>query len=239
MSKIYIKMMTDKAYEHLKRNLSDIAIKIKNNDENSWIEEEFIDYPFVEKKYEIDDFIIKENINSNDKQLDFENSVTIYNALKNLPTFIITNEKFWLWLYLEKFYKATKSMMEINGISTIRDHWMFGQGIRRGLMFGILSRCFFRVSLTIDESREDKFELARWIIEFPERYRNLTWRAYSSEKHLVRGIISGEKKAVDEVGTENNLFYPIIAKYVSRIGSVKFLDAIEEKDKYYQKLKNT
>ena len=30
MSKIYIKMMTDRAYEHLKRNLGVIANKIKD-----------------------------------------------------------------------------------------------------------------------------------------------------------------------------------------------------------------
>lgn len=230
MSKIYIKMMTDRAYEHLKRNLGVIANKIKDNDDNSWVLDEFIDYPFVEKKYEIEDFVLKENKESLDKKLDFQNSVTLYNALKNLPTFVITNEKFWLWLYFEKFYKVTKSMMEIKGVSTVRDHWMFGQGIRRGLMFGVLSRCFFRVSLTIDESRKDKFELTKWIVELPERYRNLTWRVYSSEKHLVRGIISGEKKAVEKIGFENTSFYPSIAKYVSRIGSVKFLDVIEEKD---------
>ena len=120
--------------------------------------------------------------------------------------------------------------MKIKGASTIKDHWTFEQGVRRGLMFGVLSRCFYRVALTVEEYKPDKYELTRWIIQSPERYRNLTWRSFSSEKHLVRGIIRAEKKAVDEYGYENNDFYAEIAKYISQIGSVRLLDVIEEND---------
>lgn len=87
--------------------------------------------------------------------------------------------------------------MSIRGVSTIKDHWMFGQGVRRGLMFGVLSRCFYRVALTVDNSRQDKYGLTRWVIEQPERFRNLTWRSFSSEAHLVRGIIIEKAKDGD------------------------------------------
>ena len=63
MSKIYIKMMTDRAYEHLKRNLGVIANKIKDNDDNSWVLDEFIDYPFVEKNMKLKILCLKKTKN--------------------------------------------------------------------------------------------------------------------------------------------------------------------------------
>lgn len=186
---------------------------------------------FVEKKFLFDDFFLEDNPDSENKVKDFKNHVRLYESLNELPRYLLCDERFWLWLELDKFYYITKHMMKINGISTIKDHWMFGQGVRRGLFFGVLSRCYFRVDLTIDERIEDKYELTRWIVENPERFRNLTWRAFSSEKHLVRGIIKGEKRAVEYCGKENNDAYTEIAKFVStEMGSVGFLDAYSEED---------
>lgn len=231
MSKIHIKLLSENALAHMKKNIDVITKMIKENDSNEWIYSEFPDKMFIEKKYEIDDFSLADNPESNDKGLDLANSITIYESLKSLPRYVLTDERFWLWLHLEKFYKEVKSMMTVNGKSTILDHWMHKQGTRRGLMFGVLSRCYFRVALTVDESLPNKYELTNWVIENPERFRNLTWRSFSSEEHLVRGIIKGEKKVIDvNPDLEKNSIYPEIAKYVSIIGSVRLLDIISEED---------
>ena len=238
MSKINIKIMSDTAYEHIRKNLQTITDKIINNEDNKWIQEEFEDPIFIEKKYEIQDFELKYNPESKDKEIYFENSITIYNSLNILPKYILSDDKFWLWLHFEKFYSITRSMMKINGPSTIRDHWLGGN--RRGLFFGVLSRCYFRVSLSLQNSGENKYELTRWVIENPERFRNLTWRSFSSQRHLVRGILRGEKRAVEEMGKEDNSIYEKIGRYVSTIGSVRLLDVISEEDMeemIYQKCK--
>ena len=119
--------------------------------------------------------------------------------------------------------------MTVNNKSTIHDHWMHGQGVRRCLMFGVLSRCYFRVSLSIDKENNDPYHLTKWVIDNPLRFRELTWRTYSSEEHIVRGILKGEKKAIEEVGKEENV-YAELAKSISLIGSVRLLDSISEKD---------
>lgn len=234
MSNIHIKMMSEDAVAYLKRegNLAIITDKIKNNPTNEWVFKEFPSQPFVEKTYEIEDFELKENPDSQDKHIDFENSVAIYEHLKNLPRYVLCDERFWLWLEFDKFYPVVRTMMKINGVSTIKNMWMFTQGIRRGLTFGVLSRLFVRVDLSIDESHsEDVYWLTRWVVNNPERFRNLTWRSYSSEAHLVRGALKGEKKALEDSGLEeNNDIYPIIGKYVSQIGSVRLLDIISEED---------
>lgn len=226
MSKIYIKLLSDEALGYMYKNIDIVTKEIIKNDDNSWVYNSFPNPIFVEKKYRIEDFIIQENQNE-DFEIDFENHKSVYNSLKILPRYILTNERFWLWLYLEKFYKETKTIMQINGISTILDHWMFKQGKRRGVFFGVLSRMYFRVELT---EENDDYSLTKWIIEKPERFRNLTWRSYSSEKEVTNGIIRGEKKAYDELGYENTNIYPEIAKYISFLGSAKILDAFSRED---------
>jgi hypothetical protein len=228
MSKITVKMMSDTAVEHLKKNIKYITKLITENDDNDWIYQEFPKPIFVEKKYEIDDFSLIPNPKSANKEIDFKNSVTIYENLRNLPRYILIDQRFWLWLHFEKFYSIVKDMMTINGISTIQNMWMHTQGVRRGLMFGVLSRCYFRVSLSVDLSLSDKYELTKWIIDNPLRFRELTWRTYSSEEHIVRGVLKGQRKAVAEINDENNSIYAEIAKYISRIGSVQLLDIISE-----------
>ena len=230
MSKIHVKMLTETALDHLKKNIEVVSQKIIENEDNAWLTSEFPQPMFVEKRLEFDDFNLLSNPESEDKVIDFENSVKLYEAFKNLPRYVLCDERFWLWLHFDKFYSIVKGMMKIRGKSTVENMWMHTQGVRRGLMFGVLSRCYFRVAFTVDETQEDKYELTRWVIDNPLRYRELTWRSFSSERHLVRGILKGEKKAVEEFGEEKNDIYKTIAKEVSIIGSVRLLDAISEED---------
>lgn len=231
MSKIYIQVVSEDALIAIKKNAKVINEYIKNDNTNKWLSIVLkgVGPIFIEKKIKIEDFELLENKNSIDKEIDFKNSITLYENLKHIPKFILSTENFWLWLSLDKFYSITREIMPITSESTFSNHYLFANGTRRGIFFGTLSRMFYRVALTIDEKKENKYELTRWIIDNPERFRNLSWRSYSSEVHLVRGIIKGEKRFVDEYG-EYNTMYKYVAKQVSMFGSVKLLDAISEED---------
>ena len=231
MSKIHIKMLSEDALIYLKKNSELIAKSVSENVSNEWIYKTFPQPMFVEKKFEIEDFSLEDNPDSNDKEIDFNNSVKIYENLNILPRYILSDERFWLWLHFDKFYSIVRKMMKINGKSTIENMWMHTQGTRRGLMFGVLSRCYYRVALSVDDSMPNKYELTKWVINNPLRFRELTWRSFSSEEHLVRGALKGEKRAIDEKPElEKSEYYPIIGKFISSIGSVSLLDAISEED---------
>lgn len=124
MSIIKVKMMSENALIYLKNNLSRITQKILENDDNKWINAEFPEPIFIEKKYEFEDFDLMDNPESVNKDIDFKNSIIIYEKLNKLPRYIICDERFWLWLYFDKFYLVVKNLMKIRGDSTIRDHWM-------------------------------------------------------------------------------------------------------------------
>ena len=232
MANINIKLLSEDAYLFIKTHLDEVTTKIIENEDNAWIKELFPSPICVDKKIFVPDFNLIDNPDSKDKDIDFENSIKIYESLKSVPNFILCDNRFWLWFHLDKFYTIVRKMMKIKGISTIRDHWLHTGGTRRGLFFGVLSRCYFRVALTVDNSLEDKYELTKWIINNPLRFREFTWRNFSSEKHLIRGCIKGEKKAIEEIeeANESGELFAKIAKHVSNIGSVRLLDVISEQD---------
>ena len=231
-NKINIHTLTESALSFMLKNLELVTDKIQKEDNNDWVRVEFPSKLLYKKTFKIDDFTLKINPESSDKKIDFDNSVKLYENLKELPRYVLIDNKFWLWLYLDKFYKETRAMMKINNANTVKDHWHAAKSsTRRKLMFGVLSRMYFRVALSVDENNEkDKYHITRWIIEKPERFRNLSWRTYSSLEHLTRGILKGQKRAVEDMGFEFSSIYSENAKYVSRIGSVKLLDVISEED---------
>ena len=124
-----------------------------------------------------------------------------------------------------------------NGIVSVIPQRMtgsIGKGTdkRRGLFFGVLSRCYFRVALSVDETLSDPYELSKFVIENPLRFRELTWRSFSSERMIVLGALKAEKRVLTEypLAEENTKHFAEIAKLLSKLGSVMLLDCMTEKD---------
>ena len=92
MSKIHIKMLSEDALMYLKKNSAQVAKKVIDNATNGWITTEFPQPMFIEKKFEIDDFELKSNPESADTDIDFSTSVEIYEHLKSLPRYILSDE---------------------------------------------------------------------------------------------------------------------------------------------------
>lgn len=249
MNKIHISFITDEALETLYKNSEEVTEFLKKEKENSkWLKLIYKGELFEEKKYKINE--IQLATDDNYENVDFENSIKIYESLKELPRYILTDERFWCWFNFTIGYKAALQAMKINSKTTFEDHWLFKQGKRRGIFFNVLARCYFRVALSVDESLEDPYELTRFVIENPERFRTLSWRANSSQKTIVLGALKAEKAILEKYRDAINIdkikyndgkgsIYSEITKQISLYGSVRLIDAASEKDIYdlvYQKM---
>lgn len=101
------------------------------------------------------------------------------------------------------------------------------------MFFGIISRCYYCVALTVDEEHKaDRYYLTKFTFENPSRFRELTWRTFSSEKHIAMGFMRAVYDTVQS-GKERASCYDDLAKDVSRLGSVKILDVMTEDDIYH------
>ncbi|MEG0909841.1 MAG: DUF6339 family protein [Bacilli bacterium] len=245
-NKINICFMSEEAIETLKVNQDVVTDNLKNNQDNSdWLKTIYSGKLYEEKKYKIPEFTLKTSDDGNYSKVDLENSIKLYESLKDLPRYILTDERFWAWINFEICYKACLQAMPIKSKSTFENHWLLTEGKRRGIFFGVMSRCYFRVDLTIDERLTDKYELTKFAIESPERFRNLTWRTNSSQKHIVLGALKAEKTIYErykndpqygqilsklEKGVDN--IYTKVVLFLSLYGSVRLIDAVSEEDIY-------
>lgn len=234
MSKIYIKYMTDEALETLRSNADSVTQKLIDNPKSSaWLTNFVGGEVYTRKKYEIDEFVLRIPKDDKDRETDYYNSILLYEKLKHLPLYVLTDERFWCWMNFEIGYAVALKYMPIKkGASVFKDHWLLTQGKRRGLFFGVLSRCYFRVALSVDETLSDQYELTRFVIDNPLRFRELTWRSFSSEKKIVLGTLKAEKRVLAEYPRvdENSKHFADIAKLLSKLGSVMLIDCMTEKD---------
>lgn len=242
MNKINICYITEDALETLYKNSEEVAnYLIKEKDNSNWLKLIYNGELFEEKKYKIDD--IELLVDDNYENVDFKNSIMIYEALKELPRYVLTDERFWCWFNFTIGYRAALQAMKINSKTTFEDHWLFKQGKRRGLFFNVLARCYFRVELSIDENNEDKYHLTKFVIENPERFRTLSWRSNSSEKTIVVGALKAEKDIVEKYkdiidvdkikyNDGKGTIYSEVTKKISLYGSVRLIDAASEEDIY-------
>lgn len=234
MSKIHIEYMTDEALETLKANTSVITERLTENQTSSTQLSEFVPSElYVTKKYEIEEFTLRVPKDEKDRETDIYNSILLYERLHHLPLYVLTDERFWCWMNFEMGYEVALKYMPVKKNSSVfKDHWLLTQGKRRGLFFGVLSRCYFRVALSVDNTLDDPYELTKFVIENPLRFRELTWRSFSSEKMIVLGSLKAEKRIQAEYPhvEENTKHFAEIAKHLLKLGSVMLLDCMTEKD---------
>ena len=249
---INVKYMTYEAVKFLKNDIKKhnaihINKEMQSNPNNTnWIERLCKNKVYEDMQMTIEDFTLLQYNDVDDKRdIDTANAIILYEALHKLPRYVLSEERFWAWLNFDKCFQYAIQAMPITSKSTVGDHYLFMPGNRRGLFFGVLSRLYMWVDLTIDETLEDKYELTKFAISNIERIRTLTWRANSNERHIVHGIIKAEKKLYDQYSADPTMLqqfrkaesghkganlYTEIAKYISYYGSVRLLDAIPEEE---------
>lgn len=232
MSKINIQYATDELVSALHNNVN-IAAKqlIDNPNSNTWLKELTSDNLFIKKKFTIEDFELKIPSSPKDYDTIYEDAVILYEHLHELPGYVLSDERFWIWLTMDKFYGVAYAMtiFKGDGASTFKHLWIFTQSNQRSLFFGVLSRLFFRVSLSVDNELQDPYEYTKFSFDNQYRLREMTWRTYSSERHIVRGVLKGIKDFLQTHDVkEDNDSYTQLAKDISLLGSAKLLDAMPE-----------
>lgn len=226
-----IKYMTEEAIETIRANQKKVSNYISASEDNSWLYDLCGKTPFEEKEYCIEDFELKTPLNNLDRETDFYDSVMLYNALNKLPGYVLSNERFWAWLNFEKCYDTARILMPIKSDSTLKYHYLFSNSVKRSLSFGVLSRMYYRVALTVDNTLEDKYEITKWLIDSPVKMRGLFWRSLSNNPTIFKGVSKAEMQFEKEtgivLGEKSN---SILSKRIQRLGSVSIIDVYSEED---------
>lgn len=154
-------------------------------------------------------------------QNDFEAAVILYEAYKDIPLVLASNEAFWTYLCHTELFEYCKKRYPVddakNKTSHILDHWFFGNGYNRNT----LAQLWWGVQETFDEKCIDNpYHLTEIF------FRNYSFRVIWFTKMLrtKRGLLGildflEENQDIMEESFEHRGFF--IAKYFNRLGGTK------------------
>lgn len=233
---INIKMMTEEAYATLQKNYKDVYEQINNHPSDStWLEGYLGFNPYETKKYLIEDFELKDS--EEYSEVAFENGVALYEAIKDLPRYIICNSKFWAWITFEKAYKQAQHAMHLTRPDLVKNFWLTTNS-RRSLMLGVISRSYFRTEISTDDSQDgNKYLLTKRLVDGfrgIEMYRALVYRNIGMLKPVslafIQCIADANEKYGDAALGKEQLRETM--KDASRIGSVMLIDDMDKEEIY-------
>ena len=228
---INIKFMTEEAYKTLQKNYKEVYQMILDHPSDcSWLKDYLEFEPFEEKKYIVEDFELLNSQNYQD--VAFQNGVILFEKLNKLPRYVLCNNRFWAWITFEKAYKQAINSTKLTGPQIISSWWLGGNS-RRDLMLGVISRAYFRTEISIDLSKDDKYELTKYLVLNAEIYRNLVYRNIAMIKNVSLALL--------EVFRDISIKYNIdlsrpqvrdTMKEASKIGSVMLIDVMTKEEIY-------
>ena len=104
----------------------------------------------------------------------------------------------------------------------------------------VISRYYFNVEISVDESNNDKYCLTKYILTNAEAYRNLTYRNIGMLKNVSLEYLRVQKDISERYNI--SITKPVaraLMKEASRMGSVMLIDLVSREDIYqylYSKL---
>ena len=156
---------------------------------------------------------------------DFDAAIILYEAYKDIPLVLASNEAFWAYLCHVDLFEYCKKRYPVrnqNEISHILDHWFFGKGHSRNT----LAQLWWGVHETIDEDNpEDPYHLTR-VFFINYSFRVLWLTVMLRTKQGLLGILDFLKENPDITNKAFEYRGLFIAKYFNRLGGSKQLSSL-------------
>lgn len=233
---IDVKLMTEEAYKTLQANYEDVFNHIKSHpSDSSWLKDYLGFDPYEIKEYKIEDFSLELNLGTNQ----FSNAKKIYESINVLPKYITCNNRFWAWITFEKAYRLAIESIELDKPAILKNWWLAGNS-RRDLCLGVISRLYFKIEMSVDDTKTNKYELSEFLFtnnSTAEAYRNLVFRNIGMLPQVSRSFLKFQKEYErNNNSTLNQDQVRDLMKMASQIGSVRLIDAMTD-DEIYNILK--
>lgn len=166
---------------------------------------------------------------------EFLSAIAIYEAYKDISPLLASNETFWAYLTHVDLFKFTQErwpLVKEDDCSAdyIIDHWFVGAN---GLLRNAAASAWWSVYNTVDETREDKYELTRILfMNYTLRVSGLGSYMLIRHREAMIGILSFLKDNSDITNVNFEVRGRFLTKYFNRLGAVKQL-AYMKRDYFY------
>ncbi|MGN0837865.1 MAG: DUF6339 family protein [Pyramidobacter sp.] len=204
-------------------------------DSSDWLNAELEVPLFQDTKYqEVPDFSLDM---SQDKPFmtEAENVERVYHNFRFLSDSQASDERLWAGLCLGRYWQYVKYRWEIDKkctVSNVQQHYLFGYGPRRSLTRNALSRLWWIGRLTYDKTREDPWELTKFVCESADYIMHILERNTSNNPSIVNSFISAIIDARNNNLRIDTDIVGELAKYLNLLGGIYVLDCLPEKAIY-------
>lgn len=236
--KIYF--MKQPALDHFKTNMDRLYVNYFQKEDNSWMEEEFGEDPFVLLK-DVPGFELASlSDGSSAGEIDVENCKRVYEALKDLSESQASDERLWAGLCNGTFYKymrkrygySTSGLKDKEKDATgIISRFFFSGGRRAGFYRNGLAKCWWTGRVTYDKSNMiNHFEMLDILgpSDISTKVSDILYsNTFSSNPDILRGICDALKYYNDN-GTKllvRDHIRPAI-QYLNAVGGAILLDVL-------------
>lgn len=175
---------------------------------------------------------VYENYKNEQQSADFECAKILYENLKLTPS-QAGNADFWNYLHHFDMYKYIHKRWKNQGnLQThIRRHWLMNLTSQKHLINFPLTTLWWSIHLTIDEQREDKYELSK-VYFSNNRFRTVSLGGMSFVRHkpAIISVLEFMKHHKEEL-TKNLTYTDLgdeISKFVNLLGGTKPLSFFDK-----------
>lgn len=181
-----MKIFTKECCDNLLKFLSNHELK-ENYFKNEFDPSNF-NYLNIETKYNLPENLILDP----SPEKDLENSIKIFEGLKDLDRIQANDKRLWLTLTHTYFFEYTQRRWDIRSTDSdkrlLRRFYFEGSSLE-ARMRNSISRLWWSAKLTYDERREDNYELTRLLWSRQDIYQNLVERSYATYEPVVTGLL--------------------------------------------------
>lgn len=234
-----LRAFKDKALSDLRQFLSSAKKETLNEyfgRENPWIDI-WYQHHFPDEQWAFDSKLIYDKVSLKpDVSADFNNAVSLHESL-SLSRIQAADERLWIYLAMVDYWEYTKLRWELDienltdkkQQNRIRERYLVrSTETDRPFLRNSISRLWWAVEVTKDDSREDPYELTRVVLGNTDIYLNVMERSFSRNEEVIKGIL----ELMIEMGEEGmkRETYRQILKQVNAMGGVIMLDFMTKED---------
>lgn len=167
---------------------------------------------------------------------DYENTVLLFSALKNLTPSQAADERLWsflthftFWDYMRNRWPAEKQIGKPGFVNVIRERYFFVSA-KRFVRNGI-SRLWWYGYLTYDDGRKNPFELTQLMLSKLDIAQNLFERNFASNRKITKAVLSvlADREKMGKPFPNREAFRKLM-KHFNNIGGLTVLDALDNSE---------
>ncbi|WP_162932132.1 DUF6339 family protein [Solimonas sp. K1W22B-7] len=165
------------------------------------------------------------------------NAISLHKALRGITESQAADERLWAWFAHEHYWDYMRARWPgeanraENQIDYIREHYFIGLNVRNLMRQGI-SRLWWFAHTTVDDTRDDPYELTKVMLEYSDNRQSLMETGYSRNQRMVQTILDRTnhwRSNGHDILRSRDLFRAL-CKELNLYGGTLILDCLQKED---------